>query len=87
MVDIKVRAGHNFELDVPVIGEPPPIKNWSLKDNMVLNSDRIKVINEDYNTKLRVVDAKRSDSGTYTLVAKNIKKPPLSTFQYWVSVI
>lgn len=43
MVDIKVRAGHNFELDVPVIGEPPPLKDWSLKGNTVLNSDRIKV--------------------------------------------
>lgn len=32
----------------------------------------VQVINEDYNTKLRVVDAKRSDAGTYTLVAKNI---------------
>ncbi|KAG8335958.1 myosin light chain kinase activity protein [Homalodisca vitripennis] len=79
MVDIKVRAGHNFELDVPVIGEPPPIKDWSLKGNMVLNSDRIKVINEDYNTKLRVVDAKRSDAGTYTLVAKNINGKDTAT--------
>lgn len=43
MVDIKVRAGHNFELDVPVSGEPPPLKDWSLKGNMVLNNDRIKV--------------------------------------------
>lgn len=37
-----------------------------------LKIDRIKIINEDYSTKLRVTDAKRADSGTYTLIAKNI---------------
>lgn len=79
MLDIKVRAGHNFELDVPVIGEPPPSKEWSLKENIVLNTDRIKVINEDYNTKLRVVDAKRSDAGVYTLLAKNINGKDTAT--------
>lgn len=79
MLDIKVRAGHNFELDVPVIGEPPPSKEWSLKENIVLNTDRIKVINEDYNTKLRVVDAKRCDAGVYTLLAKNINGKDTAT--------
>ncbi|KAG8239130.1 hypothetical protein J437_LFUL018920 [Ladona fulva] len=72
LLDIKVRAGQNFDFDVPVIGEPPPSKEWTLKGNMVINTDRIKVINEDYNTKFRVIDAKRIDSGTYTLTAKNI---------------
>lgn len=39
----------------------------------------LQVINEDYNTKLRVVDAKRSDAGTYTLVAKNINGKDTAT--------
>lgn len=43
MIDIKVRAGQNFDLDVPVTGEPPPSKEWTLRDNMILNTDRIKV--------------------------------------------
>ncbi|CAG2053028.1 unnamed protein product, partial [Timema podura] len=72
LLDIKIRAGQNFEFDVPVIGEPAPSKEWNLKDNMVINTDRIKIINEDYNTKLRVIDTKRSDSGKYVLTAKNI---------------
>lgn len=72
MIDVKIRAGQNFEFDVPVQGEPPPIKEWTVKENVVLNTDRIKVNNEDYNTKLRIVDAKRSDAGKYTLTAKNI---------------
>ena len=72
MLDVKVRAGSFFDFDVPVTGEPPPSKEWSLKDNVVMASDRIKIINEDYNTKVRVMEAKRSDSGIYTLVAKNV---------------
>ncbi|RZF42380.1 hypothetical protein LSTR_LSTR004188 [Laodelphax striatellus] len=72
MIDIKVRAGLTFELDVPVTGEPPPVKEWIHKDNMVLNTDRIKVTNEDYRTKIHVIDAKRGDSGKYTLTAKNM---------------
>lgn len=72
LIDVKIRAGQNFDFDVPVIGEPPPSKEWTLKGNFVLNTDRIKVVNENYSTKLRVIDAKRSDSGTYTLTAKNI---------------
>ncbi|KAL0267677.1 UNVERIFIED_CONTAM: hypothetical protein PYX00_009872 [Menopon gallinae] len=72
MVDIKIKAGQNFELDVPVIGEPPPSKEWTLREDVVFNNDRVKIVNEDYNTKLKVVDAKRSDSGVYKLTVKNI---------------
>lgn len=79
MVDIKIKAGHNFELDVPVAGEPPPTKEWSLKDDIVLNSDRVRIVNEDYNTKLKVTDAKRCDSGVYTLTAKNINGKDMAT--------
>ena len=59
MLDVKVRAGGFFDFDVPVIGEPPPKKEWSLKGNTVTGSDRIKITNEDYNTKVRVLEAKR----------------------------
>ncbi|KAL1129846.1 hypothetical protein AAG570_012790 [Ranatra chinensis] len=79
MIDVKVRAGQNFDLDVPVSGEPPPSKEWSLKGNMVMNTDRIKVTTEDYNIKLRVIDAKRCDAGTYTLSAKNINGSDTAT--------
>lgn len=72
MLDVKVRAGSFFDFDVPVIGEPPPSKEWSLKGVTVMASDRIKITNEDYNTKVRVMEAKRSDSGVYTLEARNV---------------
>ncbi|XP_065089533.1 twitchin isoform X14 [Ochlerotatus camptorhynchus] len=69
--NVRIRAGLTFEFDVPVQGEPVAAKEWSHKDNMIINTDRIKVIYEDYRTKLRVMDVKRADSGVYTLTAKN----------------
>jgi len=72
MLDVKVRAGSFFDFDVPVIGEPPPSKEWSLKGVTVTANDRIKITNENYNTKVRVIEAKRSDSGIYTLEARNL---------------
>ncbi|ODM93780.1 Twitchin [Orchesella cincta] len=71
LLAIKIRAGQNFEFDVPVQGEPPPSKEWSLNGDNVLPDDHIKLINQDYNTKLKVVNAQRGDSGTYMLTAKN----------------
>lgn len=72
MIDMKLRAGQNFEYDIPVSGEPPATKDWQHKDNMVINTDRLKLISTDYSIKLKVIDAKRADSGLYTLTAKNI---------------
>ncbi|XP_021713429.1 twitchin isoform X5 [Aedes aegypti] len=69
--NVKIRAGLTFEFDVPVQGEPVPAKEWTHKDNMIINTDRVKVVYENYRTKLRVMDVKRSDSGVYTLTAKN----------------
>lgn len=79
MLDVKVRAGGFFDFDVPVIGEPPPSKEWSLKGVTVTPSDRIKITNEDYNTKVRIIEAKRSDSGVYTLEAKNLNGKDTAT--------
>ncbi|KRF85408.1 twitchin isoform X27 [Drosophila virilis] len=72
MLDIKIRAGNVFEFDVPVSGEPIPSKEWTHEDNMVINTDRVKISNYDDRTKLRILDAKRADTGSYTLVARNI---------------
>ncbi|XP_059218729.1 twitchin isoform X21 [Stomoxys calcitrans] len=72
MSDIKIRAGNSFDFDVPVSGEPDPTKEWSQDNNFIINTDRVKIVNDNNRTKLRVIDAKRSDSGEYTLVARNI---------------
>lgn len=72
MRDIKVPAGKIIEFNVPVRGEPIPTKEWSVKGDVLLSSDRIKVQYEDGFAKLRILDAKRGDTGEYTLVARNI---------------
>lgn len=71
MLDVKVKAGGFFDFDVPVTGEPPPKKEWSLKGNVITSDDRVKIVNEDYNTRVRVLEALRADSGEYTLTARN----------------
>ncbi|CAD7001755.1 unnamed protein product, partial [Ceratitis capitata] len=84
MLDIKVRAGQKFEFNVPVIGEPVPAKEWSHEGNMVINTDRVKVINEGHRTKIRVIDAKRIDTGEYTLIARNINGTDRATVKVTV---
>lgn len=84
MLDLKVRAGNTFEFDVPVSGEPAPSKEWSHEGNIVLNTDRVKIVNEDYRIKLRVIDAKRADTGEYALVARNINGTDRATVKVTV---
>lgn len=72
MSDIKIKAGNVFEFDVPVTGEPLPSKDWTHEGNMIINTDRVKISNFDDRTKIRILDAKRSDTGVYTLTARNI---------------
>lgn len=72
LLNVKIRAGLNFDWDVPVVGEPVPSKEWSMKGNVLINTDRVKITSEAGRTRLRCIDAKRSDSGEYLLVAKNV---------------
>lgn len=77
--DLKVKVGQSIEFNVPVIGEPPPTKEWKHKDDVLFNGDRIKIVNEDYKTSIKIVDAKRADSGVYTLTAKNANGRDVAT--------
>jgi len=71
MMDIKILAGEPLVLNIPVDGEPPPMKSWT-KDNVNLSDgSRLSIINEDYRTTIRVTESKRSNTGVYKLVAKN----------------
>ncbi|CAH1103156.1 unnamed protein product [Psylliodes chrysocephalus] len=69
--DLKIKVGATIEYNVPVIGEPPPTKEWKHKEDVLFNNDRVKIVNEDYKTSIKIIDAKRSDSGPYTLTIKN----------------
>ncbi|CAN8010311.1 unnamed protein product, partial [Ixodes pacificus] len=72
MHDIKVKAGKNFELEVPVLGEPPPNKKWTLEGKSMEDVKRWNISHEPYKTKLAVRNAERGDSGTLVLTATNV---------------
>lgn len=71
MVDVKIRAGESLNLKVPVAGEPPATKDWTLKGETVYPSDRLRLVQEDYQTTIKISECKRVDSGEYTLKATN----------------
>ncbi len=72
LIQVKIKAGQPFNFDVKVTGEPPPDVKWTLKGKEVKSGDGVKVVKEDYNTKLSVKSATRADSGTYTITASNV---------------
>jgi predicted phage tail protein len=69
--DVTIRVGQAIKFDVDVAGEPPPTVVWHLNDDTLKGDDHTKVDNEDYNTKLTTRNAKREDSGKYTIIATN----------------
>jgi hypothetical protein len=84
MIEIKIRAGQTFDLDVNVSGEPVPKKVWTRTSVLmaerdgqqqqipIMGSSSVKLVVEDYKIKLKVTEAKRGDSGLYTLTATNV---------------
>uniref|UniRef100_A0AC34GPF1 Twitchin n=1 Tax=Panagrolaimus sp. ES5 TaxID=591445 RepID=A0AC34GPF1_9BILA len=70
--EIRVKAGQNFSLDIPVSGEPPPEIKWDFEGSPLEADDRVKIDNEDYRTKFTVKRALRSDTGTFHVTASNI---------------
>uniref|UniRef100_A0A1I7S352 non-specific serine/threonine protein kinase n=1 Tax=Bursaphelenchus xylophilus TaxID=6326 RepID=A0A1I7S352_BURXY len=70
--EIRIRAGQNVHLDIPVSGESPPTIQWDFEGKPITDDERIKVNNEEDNrTKFTIKRALRSDTGTYNIVAKN----------------
>lgn len=68
---VSVKAGLSVQLDVKIIGEPPPTVQWIFKDAELQSDDNLKINNVDYNTNILFLRVKRPQSGTYTIVAKN----------------
>lgn len=69
---VVVRAGHAVKFDVDMKGEPPPTVVWSLNGTPLANGPRVKIENEDYNTKIAITDTTRKDTGVYKIKAENI---------------
>lgn len=72
MQNITVRAGQSVKFDVDVKGEPAPTTTWVFAGAELQSGLRIKIDNQEYNTKLAITDATRKNKGTYTLRAENV---------------
>lgn len=66
-----MRVGQMLRIEADIKGEPPPVVTWKLKDAVLKSMDRLKIENEDYHTMFTFSKLKRSDTGTYTVIAKN----------------
>lgn len=68
---VVLRSGQILKFDVDVKGEPAPTLKWIFSGNCLETKDRIRIDNEEHNTKLNIADTIRKDTGVYTLVAEN----------------
>lgn len=68
---VTVRAGQAVKFDVDVKGEPPPTMTWLHGGAELQPGLKIKLDNQEYNTKLTITDTTRKNTGTYTLRAEN----------------
>lgn len=69
--EIKVRAGQNFQLDIPISGEPPPQIVWDFEGRPLQSDDRMKIVCDEKGTRFIVKRALRSDTGTFNITATN----------------
>lgn len=68
---ISVRSGSMIEAHIPIFGAPLPEVTWIFKEDMLKESDRISISQNEESTTLVIKSAKKSDSGQYELKLKN----------------
>lgn len=84
MKNITIKAGRNQKWVVDVSGEPTPTLTWRLKDETVVNNERVKIENVDHQTTLTITGALRKDTGVYTLIAENASGKDEATLEFTV---
>lgn len=84
MKNITIKAGRNHKWIVDVTGEPAPTLTWIFKNETVINNDRVKIENVDYQTTFTINNAIRKDTGVYTLVAENASGKDEATLEFTV---
>jgi len=68
---VNILAGKTLELDLPIVGRPPPICSWYFRDNKLKVTDRVKIKSTGKFSKLAVSETTIDDSGDYSLEVKN----------------
>ena len=69
---VNILAGKTLDLDLPIVGRPPPVCSWYFADNKMKATERVKVKSTGKFSKLTVSNTTIDDSGDYTLEVKNI---------------
>lgn len=69
---VNVLAGKTLELNLPIIGRPPPVCFWYFGDNRVKITDRVKTKSTGKFSKLTISDTTIDDTGDYMLEVKNV---------------
>lgn len=68
---VNVLAGKTLELDLPIVGRPPPVCSWFFNDNKLKITERVKIKSTGKFSKLTMSDTTIDDTGDYTLEVKN----------------
>ena len=71
LMEVRCKAGESFNFDVNISGDPEPRKSWVSNENELESSERIKIVFQEYNTKIFVRSASRKESGILTIRAEN----------------
>lgn len=69
---VNVLAGKTLELNLPIIGRPPPVCSWYFGDNRVKITDRVKIKSTGKFSKMTISDTTIDDTGDYMLEVKNV---------------
>lgn len=69
---ISVLAGKPLELNLPIIGRPPPVSFWYFNDDRLKIQERVKIQSTRKFSRLTVLNTTIDDTGEYTLELKNI---------------
>jgi len=72
MKTITIKVGQDVEYHVPIKGEPPPTKEWTINGKPVSGDPKIRIQDEDYKTNFALKNATRAHAGVYKLVASNV---------------
>lgn len=68
---VRVRAGDPLKLSMPLTGAPTPVVSWTVNDKHLPPTNRVQTEATEDSIGLSIPVTQRSDSGKYTVTAKN----------------
>lgn len=75
-----IEAEEVIRLKVGIAGRPQPNVQWSHNSEVISNSDRYEITNNDKNSTLKILNSNRADRGEYNLKATNTLGEDFTSF-------